>query len=423
MAGVQQMFLLIIFQGFYLGSVGQRWTFPPTVTALIGSCVEIPCTYHPVKISDTSGTVWYLYSQLSYLEVLNTKDSSAVLVNYKDRTSLVPGENSCTLRIDPVRGEDNDEYYFPGNPEDKEINSYEKHQIHVHLHVTDSPGNMYMFDPHTIREGEATPISCYVYHTCRSSPPSIQWNKPGEIKKRSAQLYGASWREESELTYIPSYVDDGSRVQCTASYPNGQRTERSRTLDINYAPKNVTVTIIRIDKVIEESDVTLQCNSNSKPVVYEYEWYKGKTRLPDRGREMTVYNVPGDMEPYSCTAINRVGRGESAPAEIPVLHDGGSRLSVIESNNNIILLATIGAVCPLLVVVLVYIFWRKFCRKEPNHQVDESSDAAYTDLVRNNVANDYDNIKYMKYNPRHDPEAQTCVQDRVWSWCLVTDKQ
>ncbi|KAM3923145.1 B-cell receptor CD22-like [Leptodactylus fuscus] len=177
---------------------------------------------------------------------------------------------------------------------------------------------LHWFDSFT--EGEAATIRCSVDHTCRSSPPSLQWNKPGQVKKKSVENYEGSWREESELTYIPSYVDDGSSVQCTATYPNGQRTERSRTLDINYSPKNVTITIIGTNEVIEGSDVTLQCNSFSKPDVHEYEWYKGKTRLPDRGREMTVYNVPGDMEPYSCTAINRVGRGESAPAEIPVLY-------------------------------------------------------------------------------------------------------
>ncbi|KAM3923146.1 B-cell receptor CD22-like [Leptodactylus fuscus] len=142
----------------------------------------------------------------------------------------------------------------------------------------------------------------------------------GKLKRTWWRFQGGSWREESELAYIPTYVDDGSRVQCTVTYPNGQRTERSRTLDINYSPKNVTITITGNKNVMEGSDVTLQCNSFSKPDVHEYEWYKGKTRLPDRGREMTVYNVTRDMEPYSCTAINPVGRGESALAEIPVLY-------------------------------------------------------------------------------------------------------
>ncbi|KAM3921585.1 B-cell receptor CD22-like [Leptodactylus fuscus] len=228
---------------------------------------------------------------------------------YKGRTSLVPGENSCTLRIDPVREEDGGKYYYPGISGHRQINAHEKQdKASVRLNVT------------VMTEGEAATIRCSVYHTCRSSPPSLQWNKPGQIKNQSVEISGGSWREESELTYIPSYVDDGSFVQCKITLFFGLDIETSGRLNINYSPKNVTLSVIGMDEVIEGSDVTLQCNSFSRPDVHEYEWYKGKTRLPDRGREMTVYNVTGDMEPYSCTAINRVGRGESAPTEIPVLH-------------------------------------------------------------------------------------------------------
>ncbi|XP_075135285.1 B-cell receptor CD22-like [Leptodactylus fuscus] len=453
MTGVKPMFLLIIFQGFYLGSVGQRWTFPSRILALIGSCVEIPCTYHPVRNSQISGTVWHSYRKQHtlYPEILNTKDSSSVLPDYKDRTSLLPGENSCTLRIDPVTREDGDDFY-PGIAEDKETNAYRKYHRSVQLSIT---GHVDLSVSLNIREGEAATMRCSVDHTCRSSPPSLQWNKPGQVKRKSVEISGGSWREESELTYIPSYVDDESRVQCTATYPNGQRTERSKILYIDYAPKNVTVIVIEMDEVIEGSDVTLQCNDFANPDVHEYEWYKGKTRLrnnrgemtvhkvtrdmepysfppqhvnvtildngqimegtdvtlvctsisrpeaidyewykgrnkklPYNGRNMTVYNVTRNMESYSCTAINRVGRGESAPTEIPVMYGG-------TSNSNIILLVTIGAICPLLVVALVYVYWRRRCQKVTRNETVESPDATYTDLIKKDIANDYEELKPM----------------------------
>ncbi|XP_075697012.1 B-cell receptor CD22-like [Rhinoderma darwinii] len=308
MAGVKQMFLLIICQGFYLGSVCQVWTFPSTITALIGSCVEIPCTYNiRSRFSRTSSTVWYLYNILTYPEILNIKDSSSVKEEYKDRTSLVPGMKSCTLRIDPVRREDTDTYY-PGITEKRDINAYKKHYKTVRLDVTDSPGNIYLYTSEPIIEGEASVMRCAAEHTCRSRPPSLQWNKPGHIKKKSVQIYAGSWREESELTYIPSYVDDGTPVQCTATYPNGQRTGRSEILNIHYSPRNVTVSIIGKNEIIEGREVTLQCSGFSNPDVYEYEWYKGKekTKLPDTGREITVQNVTRDTDPYSCAAINTV---------------------------------------------------------------------------------------------------------------------
>ncbi|XP_073513712.1 B-cell receptor CD22-like [Phyllobates terribilis] len=336
MAGVKQMFLLIVFQGFYLGSLCQWWTFPSSITALNGSCVEIPCTYYPASRTST-GTVWYIYNKWSYLEVLNTEKQSSVKKEYKNRTSLVPGYSTCTLRIDNVRTEDKNEYY-PGITGDKKTNAYDEHSRTVTIDVRDSPEDihlLYMSQP--IIEGEATTIRCAAYHTCRSSPPYIQWNKMGQIKNKSVYISKGYLREESYLTYTPSYVDDGTIIQCTATYPNGQTTVGSSTMSIRYSPRNVTVTIIEKDEAIEGSNVTLQCNSSSKPDIYEYEWYKGKnkTKLPDTRMKFGIRNVTRDMEQYSCAAINDVGRGESALTEISVLYPASGVHITVKNENDL----------------------------------------------------------------------------------------
>ncbi|XP_075134203.1 B-cell receptor CD22-like [Leptodactylus fuscus] len=316
MESMKQIYLLLICQGFYLGSVCQRWTFPSTMTALIGSCVEIPCTYHPDGDSGNSSTRWRLPRDTDW---------------YKDRLVHALGEN-CTLWINPVREGDGGQYipYIS-----RDLNAHTLQGRSLQLTVTDTV-NIDLHVSRTLKEGEAATISCSVIHTCGFRPPSLKWNKPGQVIKKSLNISEGSWREESELTYIPSYVDDGSSVQCNVTYPNGRIFSELGTLNINYSPKNVTVTVIGMDEVIEGTNVTLQCNSFSRPDVHEYEWYKGKTRLPDRGREMTVYNVPGDMEPYSCTAINRVGRGESAPAQIPVLY-APTGVDVIVVNRSVLI--------------------------------------------------------------------------------------
>ncbi|KAM4016743.1 B-cell receptor CD22-like isoform 1-T1 [Anomaloglossus baeobatrachus] len=317
---MKQIYLLIC-QGFYLGSLCQRWTFPSRITALIGSCVEIPCTYHPDGGSGASCTVWYWNTYGPDPEILNTKDSSTVIGEYRDRTSLVPGNNSCTLRIDPVRRGDGGYYYNPGITEDRTINAGGLQNTYVLLSVTDDV-NIELYVPKRMTEGEATTLRCTVEHTCRSSPPSLLWNKPGQVHHQSVEISGGFWRQESELTYIPSYLDDGTSVQCTATYPNGQSFHESGTLNINDLPTKVAVIVLGIGEVMEGSDVTLQCNSSSKTKVNKYEWYKGKnkTKLPDTGRKITVMKVTRDVEPYSCAAINAAGRGESALVEIPVLY-------------------------------------------------------------------------------------------------------
>ncbi|XP_040271435.1 uncharacterized protein LOC120986794 isoform X3 [Bufo bufo] len=316
MAGGKPIFLLIVFQGFYLGSVCQEWTFPSIITALNGSCVEIPCTYHPANTSGTSSTVWYLYKYMHRdPEILNTRDSSSVKADYRDRTSLVPGENSCTLRIDPVRGEDDEEYY-PGITEDININANKKYSTTVSLYVTD-------------------------------------------------------------------------------------------------APKNVSVIVM--EEVMEGGDVTLQCKSFSKPEVDDYEWYKGKTKLPDRGQKITVRNVTRNMEPYSCAVRNYLGRRKSAPTEIqPVTCIQSATCSIYNQmstpaegshSRKVILPATIGTICSLLLVLLVYFCWRRRSQmNQTSHKTTESPDATYTDLLKNDVGQNYEQLKTAE-----SPEATYAV--------------
>ncbi|XP_073513706.1 Schwann cell myelin protein-like isoform X2 [Phyllobates terribilis] len=226
MDAMKQIYLLLICQGFYLGSVCQEWTFPSEVTALIGSCVEIPCIYHSSGRSGASSPVWYLSIFGPDAEILNTKDSSSVGIDYKDRTSLLPGNNSCSLRIDPVKREDGEKYYYPGIAEDRTMDADESNlQLGLSNHLT---------------EGEATIIRCSVEHTCRSSPPSLQWSQAGEVHYQTVEISEESWREESNLTYIPSVMDDGTAIQCTATYPNGQSFHLSGTLNITGSSNLIT---------------------------------------------------------------------------------------------------------------------------------------------------------------------------------------
>ncbi|XP_075183294.1 uncharacterized protein LOC142255722 [Anomaloglossus baeobatrachus] len=237
---MKQIYLLLICQGFYLGSLCQEWTYPTIITAPIGSCVEIPCTYHPDGRSGASSTVWYCVTNGPDLEILNTKDPSTVIEEYRDRTSLVPGDNSCTLRIDPVRREDGGYYYYPGIAEDRRITAYDKQKIFL-LTVTDRV-NIQLYVPKPLTEGEAATIRCTVEHTCRSSPPSLQWNKLGQVQYQSVEISGGSWRQESNLTFIPSYLDDGTTIQCTATYPNGQIFLELGTLNIISTKNNPCMT-------------------------------------------------------------------------------------------------------------------------------------------------------------------------------------
>lgn len=86
------------------------------------------------------------------------------------------------------------------------------------------------------------------------------------------------------------------------------------------APNNVAVSLPKDEEFLEGSDVMLTCSSRLNPPPHTYEWYHGnsKPKLETQDQKIKVQNVSKDTEPYSCVAINIVGRGESPPKPIPV---------------------------------------------------------------------------------------------------------
>ncbi|KAM4651755.1 B-cell receptor CD22-like [Discoglossus pictus] len=317
------IYLFIILQGLYLGSDGQpSFSFPSQIQGLKDSCVEIPCTYSNPRFPSNPSVAWYLFEIAWQVVVLNIRDSSTVNLNYRNRTSLVKKEiNSCTLRIDRVRREDSGDYY-PRTLGNRQINPFIHNGKMVHLSIEDSPAQPQFVMPGEMTEGSPVFITCSAQHTCASTPPSLQWNKIGQpIHENHMDLGGGTWRAISELTYHPSYEDHGKEIHCRATYPNGQSYQQKGTANIKYPPKNTQV-VIENKELKEGNDVTLSCSSNSNPAIQTYEWFKGKEKdkLIDQDQQIIVKNVHWDSEPYACSAVNELGRGESALMTIPVEH-------------------------------------------------------------------------------------------------------
>lgn len=98
--------------------------------------MEIPCKFYPHERSTTSSTVWYLERLSGYHQIFNSRKSSSASTDYRDRTSLVPGNNSCSLRIDPVRRDDGGDEYYPGIAEDEDTNAWKQEKMTLGLRVT-----------------------------------------------------------------------------------------------------------------------------------------------------------------------------------------------------------------------------------------------------------------------------------------------
>ncbi|KAM4651754.1 sialoadhesin-like [Discoglossus pictus] len=313
----EKVFLFIIFQGLCIMSDAQQWSFsiPSKIYGLLGTCVEIPCIFTQ-PINSNAKVVWY--SRNRNVEVLNSHDSSMVQRSYRGRTSLVKdSRNSCTLRINKLTKEDF-QTYFPGIHGQRNINSLDIHQKTVQLHIIESLVAPELLGPGEMTEGSPVDITCSALYSCPSSPPSIMLDITGKQVMDHKYLEEGIWISIIKVTYRPSHEDHQKIIQCTAIYANGQTSMKRGRLNIKYPPKNTQVDIIEKEDILEGDDVTLFCLSNSNPDIQFHEWYKGKQKLAEINRQITVRNVTWDSEPYSCSAANSLGKEESVPTEIPV---------------------------------------------------------------------------------------------------------
>lgn len=111
---------LLFALGCFCNKHEERWTFtfPESITAVKHSDVEIPCNFTAPADHGEVRIVWFVYRLLGY-PIVYSGDSSEVSQEYKGRTSIINGTDSCSLRIKDVT---QTERYYPGISE--EINSY-----------------------------------------------------------------------------------------------------------------------------------------------------------------------------------------------------------------------------------------------------------------------------------------------------------
>uniref|UniRef100_A0A8C5QQH7 Ig-like domain-containing protein n=1 Tax=Leptobrachium leishanense TaxID=445787 RepID=A0A8C5QQH7_9ANUR len=218
---VQSQYIVTLFVLSLYGLSDWTFTFPESIVALEGSCVEIPCSIPHHDGDAKSSLIWYRYRGLGYPEIFNGRNPSDVDSDYRGRTSLVGnGTNSCSLRINDVRF---NERYYPGI--NTKINSF--HLQKEKMVKIELSGKIYHIFMPIIRgsedmvEGHPVNISCSVEHTCASSPPTLKWNTAVHaITGRHEDLLGGYWR------------DHKTHLECKATFPNGRNFNKSTTLNI-----------------------------------------------------------------------------------------------------------------------------------------------------------------------------------------------
>ncbi|CAI5662118.1 unnamed protein product [Oreochromis niloticus] len=107
---------------------------------------------------------------------------------------------------------------------------------------------------------------------------------------------------------------------CKAENEIGVGRSSSIQIDVQYSPKNITVSVSPSGPVPENSNVSLTCSSNANPAVRNYTWYRAdgdQETLIGTGTSLNI-QVSRDRRTFFCKAENEIGVGRSSSVQIDV---------------------------------------------------------------------------------------------------------
>ncbi|XP_056305709.1 B-cell receptor CD22-like [Danio aesculapii] len=221
-----------------------RWTSKPGVRLSVtdlqlespervteGVSVRLTCK-SSCKLTDTPTFIWYRNSQ-----------------------TWTEGTIGNKLILNPVRREDLGRYRCA-------VDGHTLTSPEVFLYVTYPPKSVSVSisGSAVIMEGDSVTLSC----SSDSNPPAeFYWYK------------GIQYVECGKIYKISKISpDDSGEYKCRARNEHGEKYSDPVTLDVQYPPKSVSVSISGSAVIMEGDSMSLMCISDSNPPALNFSWFK-----------------------------------------------------------------------------------------------------------------------------------------------------
>ncbi|XP_055767679.1 sialoadhesin-like [Salvelinus fontinalis] len=244
-----------------------------------------------------------------------------------------------------------------------------------------------------IVEGSSVTLTC----SSDANPPVDKYTW---YKKNGASLKG------SENTFLITNInsEDSGEYYCEAESIYGSLNSSSVPVDIQYGPKNTSVSVSPSGEIVEGSSVTLTCSSDANPPVDKYTWYKKNVTSPKAsGQSYSITNISSeDRGEYYCEAQN--GRGSMNSTALMI---------IVAGKQTSVLTAAVGIIVVVLVLILCLsgLMWFRRSTGGSDASTDTQSvrsdcnSDTYTGLNMRTMSPDYDTLANVHLDPNTEANS------------------
>ncbi|KAK2833426.1 hypothetical protein Q5P01_017315 [Channa striata] len=260
-------------------------------------------------------------------------------------------------------------FYYPNAAKVQSVKwTHERNNIYTGPFIFDSGPRLRVVDlkifvpnkneNETMKEGDSVNLTCI--NACDSS--ALTWFKNGEVINKGPGLY---------FSNISS--TDSGNYTCSLKTQPGV-TSRIININVEYGPKNTSVSVRPSMEVRAGSDITLLCSSDANPAVKNYTWFKmgHGNEIVGNGSKLHFREIhPRDGGQFLCRVSNKHGSQKSAIVSIKVKAYSSSL------TRNVLIIATVAALLVGTTVIAIRRLNKKRSALRTSQETDDIQNPVY----------------------------------------------
>ncbi|XP_073796795.1 myelin-associated glycoprotein-like isoform X2 [Danio rerio] len=318
---------------------------PHTVTALTGSCVQIPCTFNTSNFEDK------LKETDKYFHGVWLKNKSQFVntdsfIAFNSSKNIIRGfsdiqmtgdlsKRNCTTVFYNMMMNHSDKYYFRLEAEpDVFKGTFINEPVRISVRDLAKQPELEPKNLSNVMEERTVNLSCSAEAPCPKQPPTISWSYIPRSANITTQLLENPDKTQSVfslMTFKASYNDHRKNISCIVTYPRNESKNltvmTNVMLLVQFPPKETHIIISPSASFSAGTNVTLTCSSKASPSNVNYTWYKHEEKRPVAIGEHITFIVTSIITGrYYCTAQNK--HGSQLSEEIQLTVKGQNELTI-----------------------------------------------------------------------------------------------